>query len=236
MKHKRLYIAIIIALITLQVNAQSNTKDWITYSIPNACTFKIPPTMEVRSDESLHSRFIKAVHQSGLYEMLCDNCDLYFDEATIIIQSKGLNSDPGTDAYKAAADSYARILMKFSYSDFTQDDVVGLKPSELMELDTMWRNEAKQGIDCLSDYFTNVTGTFKWFPLRLETYSGTTALVTEYNRQGTGGETRVREYKFFFNKKFLRITTSYKLSEEAKYKDDFRSFMKLLNIITTEKI
>ena len=68
MKHKRLYIAIIIALITLQVNAQSNTKDWITYSIPNACTFKIPPTMEVRSDESLHSRFIKAVHQSGLYE------------------------------------------------------------------------------------------------------------------------------------------------------------------------
>ena len=192
--------------------------------------------MEVRSDESIHGKFVKAVHQSSLFEMICDECDLFFEEATIVIQPKGLNNDPKTDEYKSAADSYARIIMKFSYSDdFSQKDLAGITPSELMIIDSVWSIEAKREIECLTDIFSNTSGSFKWFPLRAELHSGLIALVTEYNRPGIDGETRVRDYKFFYDKKFLNVITSYKTEEEAKFKEDFRTFMKLLKIETGTK-
>jgi len=231
-----LSISLICVLVSTKTSAQNNTSSWPTYSIPNVCSFQIPTTMEVRSDESVHSQFIKAVHNSSFYEMLCKDCDVFFEESNIIIQPKGLNSNPSTDEYRLAADSYARILMKFSYFDeLSQEDLLGITPSELMIADSIFYSETKREIECMVDHFPICSGAFKWFPLRVESYSNLIALVAEYNRPGIEGETRVREYKFFYNKKYFRIITSYKLREETKYKEDFRTFMKLLKIETGAK-
>lgn len=216
------------------IYAQSDLADWETYLIPNVCNFKVPPTMEVRLEDSFQGRFVKSMHQSSFFEMLCNECDLFFEEAKLVLQPKGLNGDPFSDEYKDANNSYGRIIFKFAYDDFlTQEDLAIVVPSELTILDTLWRNETKEGLDCMGQFW-GFEGSFSWYPLRKENYSGLFALVTEYNRPGTGAETHVREYKFFYGGRFLRITTSYNLSQEEKYRDDFMTFMQILNIETNE--
>lgn len=214
---------------------QAQTTNWTAYTIPNVCTFSIPNTMEVRSDSSYQGRFVKAMQGSSLYEMICNECDLFFDEATLVLQPVGLNENPFSDEFKKANSSYARIIIKFSYCDFTQDDFEGLTPSELRELDTTWRKECEQDIECLTGFFSDNTGDFKWLPLKVERHSDLVSLVTEYNRPGVGGETHVKEYKFFYDHKYLRITCSYKLNEENKYKGDFEKFIQLLKIENNPK-
>ena len=187
--------------------------------------------MEVRLDDSFHGRFVKSVHQSSFYEMLCNECDLFLEEAKLVLQPKGLNSDPFSDEYREANNSYGRIIFRFSYEDvLLQEDIKDATPSELRILDTIWRNEIKEGLECLGKYNPGFTGSFKWYPLRKEKYSNLFALVTEYDRPGTGAETHVREYKFFYKGKYMVITTSYNVKKEAKYKDDFKTFMQLLKI------
>ncbi len=212
------------------IYAQSNPTNWEMYSIPNVCSFKVPPTMEVRLEDSFQGRFVKSMHQSSFFEMLCNECDLFFEEAKLVLQPKGLNGDPFSDEYRNANNSYGRIIFKFSYNDIlSQEDIKDVAPSELSILDTMWRNEMEKGLECIGKH-TGFTGSFKWYPLRKENYSGLSALVVEYDRPGTGVETHVREYKFFYKDRFLLITTSYNLKQEEKYKEDFKTFMKLLNI------
>lgn len=213
------------------IYAQSNLTNWETYSIPNVCSFKVPPTMEIRLENSFHGRFVKSMHQSSFYEMLCDECDIFLEEAKLVLQPKGLNGDPFSDDYRNANNSYGRIIFRFSYDDIlSQNDIKDIDPSELRILDTMWRNEVKEGLECIGQHYSGFTGTFKWYPLRKENYSGLSALVVEYDRPGTGVETHVREYKFFYKDRFLLITTSYNLKQETKYKEDFKTFMKLLSI------
>ena len=215
----------------LSVTAQTTPKGWETYSIPRTCSFAIPSTMEVRLPDSFFGRFVKSVHQSSFYEMICNECDLFFEEAQIVLQPKGLNGDPFSNEFKDANNSYGRIIIKFSYNDvLSQEDIKDATPSELRILDTMWRNEIKEGLECLGKYNSGFTGSFKWYPLRKEKYSNLFALVTEYDRPGTGAETHVREHKFFYKGKYMVITTSYNVKYEAKYKDDFKTFMQLLKI------
>lgn len=235
MINKRLGIKILafafLFVITNNLHAQTTPTGWETYSIPGVCSFAIPSTMEVRLPDSFVGRFVKSVHQSSFYEMMCDECDLFFDEAKIVLQPKGLNSDPFSDEFRNANNSYGRILISFSYNDvLSQEDIKDFAPSELRILDTVWRNEVKEGLECVNKYYTGFTGSFKWYPLRKENYSGLAALVTEYDRPGTGVETHVREYKFFYKGRFVLITTSYNLNQETKYKEDFKTFMKLLKI------
>ncbi len=220
--------------ISLGVNAQTNSDDWETYSIPNVCSFKIPPTMEVRLEDSFHGRFVKPIHQSSFYEMLCDECDIFLEEAKLVLQPKGLNGDPFNYDYRNANNSYGRIIISFSYDDFLlQEDIVGIAPSELTILDTLWRNRMKEGLDCM-DKYASFKGSFTWYPLRKENYCGLSALVEEYNRPGTDIETHVRCHIFFYDGKCLKVTTSYNLKHEEKYKDDFKTFMQLLKIETEE--
>lgn len=227
-------ILIICLLSANLIYAQTKPTGWETYSIPGVCSFSIPSTMEVRLEDSFHGQFVKSLHQSSFYEMLCNECDLFIEKAKLVLQPKGLNGDPFSDEYRNANNSYGRIIFKFSYDDFlTQEDLAGVAPSELTILDTLWKNEVKEDIDCMGKFW-GFDGSFSWFPLRKESYSGLSALVTEYNRPGTGVETHVREYKFFYGNRFLRITTSYNLSQEDKYRDDFMTFMHLLKIETNE--
>ena len=212
------------------IYAQTKPNGWETYSISGVCSFSIPSTMEVRLEDSFHGRFVKSVHQSSFFEMLCNECDLFYEEAKLVLQPKGLNGDPFSDEYRNANNSYGRIIIRFSYNDIlSQEEIKDIDPSELRILDTMWRNEVKEGLECIGKH-TGFTGLFKWYPLRKENYSDLSALVTEYDRPGIGVETHVREYKFFYKDRFLLITTSYNLKQEAKYKEDFEKFMKLLNI------
>lgn len=230
----KLWMFVLLVAMTNSLYAQSTPEGWETYSIPGVCSFAIPTTMEVRLEDSFHGRFVKSMHQSSFYEMLCDECDLFLDEAKLVLQPKGLNGDPFSDDYRNANSSFGRILLYFSYDDLLlQEDIISIAPSELTILDTLWRNSIKEGLECM-DKFANFKGTFKWYPLRKENYGKLSALVEEYDRPGTDIETHVRSYIFFYNGKCLKVVTSYNLKHEKKYKDDFKTFMQLLKIETDE--
>ena len=219
-------------ILSLSSFAQTYHDDWSTYSIPNVCSFKVPPTMEVRMDNSYQGRFVKKVHQSSFFQLICDECNLFFEEATLVLQPKGLNEDPYSKDFQNANSTYGRIMFKFGYNDiFSQDDIEDMPPSELTIIDTTWRNVVQEELECLDNYYS-FDGKFVWYPLRKEKYSDLYALVTEYDRPGSNIETHVREYKFFYEDKFLRITMSYNRNHEAKYKDDYKTFMQLLKIET----
>ena len=228
-------ILIICLLSTSLIYAQIKPAGWETYSIPDVCSFSIPGTMEVRSDESIHGQFIKSVQQSSFFELMCNECDLFFDESELVLQPKGLNETPTSNTYQQASKSYARILFNFSYIEgFGQDDIKGMAPSDLREINQMWYEETKNEIECLAEYFSN-SGDFKWYNTVKKNIAGLSALVIEYDRPGPGGATHVKSYRFFYDNKRMEITTSYKVSEESKYKDDFDTFIKLLKIETNVK-
>jgi len=217
------------------INAQIKPTGWETYSIPDVCSFSIPSTMEVRSDESIHGQFIKSVQQSSFFELMCNECDLFFDESKLVLQPKGLNETPTSNTYQQASKSYARIMFNFSYVEgIDQDDIKEMTPSDLREINQMWYEETKNEIECIAEYFSN-SGEFKWYNTVKKSIAGLSALVIEYDRPGLGGATHVKSYRFFYDNKRMEITTSYKVSEENKYKNDFETFMKLLKIETNVK-
>lgn len=231
----KLWMVVVFAVTINNLFAQTKPVGWETYSIPNVCSFSIPNTMEVRSDESVHGKFIKSVQKSSFFELMCNDCDLFFDEASLVLQPKGLNETPTSTTYQNASKSYARIIFNFSYvDDLGQDLIKGLTPSELREVDQMWYEETKNGIDCISEYFPQ-SGTFKWYNTVKKNVAGLTALVVEYDRPGNSGLTHVKSYRFFYDNKRMEITTSYKLTDENKYKNDFETFMNLLKIETNVK-
>ncbi len=226
------FTTIIVGLLTMNIACTHfKPEGWTTYSIPDVCSFAIPATMEVRSDESVHGKFVKAVHNSSFFEMLCDECDLFYDEAKLVLQPKGLNSDPFSKSYHDASNSYARILFNFAYSELNQEDVHNITPSDLRELDQQWRQRTKNEIDCIAPYFES-TGQFKWYTTRKKNLAGMTALTFGYDRPGHDGETHVNVYHFYFDQKQITINTSYKIKEESKYKNDFEIFMSCLEIET----
>lgn len=230
--YKILTIIILWAISICETYSQIKPSGWDTYSIPDVCSFAIPSTMEVRSDDSFHGRFVKAMQQGSFFEMLCDNCDLFYEEATLVLQPKGLNNNPYSASFQQANDSYARIMFNFSYDELTQEDVKELTPSDLKELNQIIYEDVKREFDCIADIIPT-SGQLKWYLLCKKNISGFQTLVEEYDRPALeGGQTHVKIYMFFYDKKLLKVTTSYKIKEESKYKNDFEKFIQLLKIET----
>ena len=231
----KLGMFVLLVAMTNSLHAQTTPEGWETYSIPGVCSFAIPSTMEVRLEDSFQGRFVKSMYQSSFFEMLCEECDLFLDEAKLVLQPKGLNGDPFSEDFRKANDSYGRIIFQFSYGDyFTQEELADFYPSDLTVIDSAWREDYKAKFECVGEMLSNFTGSFKWYPVRMENYSGLRTWVMEYNGPGLNVETRVREYRFLYEGKALIVTTSYNLKQEAKYKDDFKTFMQLLKIETNE--
>lgn len=96
--------------------------------------------------------------------MLCDNCDLFYEEATLVLQPKGLNNNPYSASFQQANDSYARIMFNFSYDELTQEDVKELTPSDLKELNQIIYEDVKREFDCIADIIPT-SGQLKWYLL-----------------------------------------------------------------------
>lgn len=206
-QHRILIALLLLATPFYGLYSQTNSAEgeWETYSIPEVCSFAIPNTLEVRSNESFYGKFVKAMYQSSLFEMLCDDCDLFLDQYSIVLEPKGLNDSPKSDEYHKASQSYARIMLHFSYDEIIQEDIVELTESDLRELDQIWCNEIKREYDCLYENIPT-SGQLKWYPLSKKSISGLQALVVKYDRPALeGGDTHVEIYKIFYDKNYCQL-------------------------------
>lgn len=67
-QHRILIALLLLATPFYGLYSQTNSAEgeWETYSIPEVCSFAIPNTLEVRSNESFYGKFVKAMYQSSL--------------------------------------------------------------------------------------------------------------------------------------------------------------------------
>lgn len=217
MKNKTIISAIFILLVNFQVFGQKN---WDIYTFGNICSFRIPPTLELRNiDAGTGKVFNKAVDQLSIkYGQTPADREMKF-------QPKGLNSNNKEDVAKATA-VYSRILIADLNGDFpAQNDIAKLTIADIKEIDAIFKKDVIKYFS-----YSNSDQKVEWFPLTRIKVDGKYALVSTYKRPSiNGGCVYVREYKFFLTAHLLRITISYRENESYLWKQDFDKFISTLS-------
>ncbi len=212
-------------------NAQNygvQSTQWATFSIQDVCNITIPPSMELRDDNSSAGRLFSAINPL-LYKMLCDDCDVFSDQSRIVFQPVGLNSDNLRDIDMATS-TYARIIIEFGYNyDVSQDDIKSMTATDLVEYDEIIGKQYKSEFYYAQQAMGN-TGTLVWHPVKRERIGEKYCLVLDYDRSGLQGMVKVKKYIFYYNDKEIDVTMSYRISEKGKYENDFEKAIKGLKI------
>lgn len=213
----RVIITIIFFLTASQVLAQ---KDWDIYTFGNICSFRIPPTMELRDTISRSGISLnKTVNQVSiaLGEIPADR--------EIKFQPKGINSSNKEEVAKATT-IYSRILIADFNGNFpTQRDVENATNEDIQKINATFRNQAIQSFSYLYPKEKIV-----WLPLTRVKIGGKYSLISRYKRPSPkGGFVYVREYKFFLTTHLLRIIVSYRENESHLWKADLDKFISTLS-------
>ena len=131
-------VVALITLLGLWKHSSNNPKphpEWPSYSFPNVFSISIPPTMEMRNDLSITGKMINAFHDSQIFQMMCDECDIFYEKSQIVFQPLGMNSNNRQIVAEATA-TYSRILFDFGYNDgVSQRDISKMTRSDFMEYD-----------------------------------------------------------------------------------------------------
>lgn len=183
----------------LEEEAADLTADWELVTIPDIGTMRIPPSMEVQSEE----------YRTMKEELISTSSD------TFIVQQRGLN-----EGLPEAQNTYARIMVSYARgnpgdyreADFDPDNFT---ESDVEELDVYFEREtrtqlANGGIEIID-----------WYPFEFLRLNGTTCLHMSYSRAGEDSETtRVNVYAFPRNDRLVRVTISYRASDASMWSDD----------------
>lgn len=236
-KHRSILIAlvgviVIFAFIGIWKYSSNNPKphpDWTFYSFPNVFSISIPPTMEMRNDLSITGKMINAFHDSKIFHMMCDECDIFYEKSKVIFQPVGMNSNERQVIAKASA-IYARILINFDYNDeMGQRDIKFMTRSDFKEYDKIVGERYKTEYECMFPYLSNKT--FVWHPSKKMKINGKYCIVNEYERMGLDGMVKIKKYIFLYDGKVIEITMSYRESEKEKFADDFEEVINSFKII-----
>ena len=128
-------ILFIVGAIVLSSNRKTESLQWPSYSFPGVFSISIPPTMEMRNDQSITGKMINAFHDSQIFQMMCDECDIFYEKSQIVFQPLGMNSNNRQVIADATA-TYARILFDFGYNDgVSQRNIRKMTSSDFKEYD-----------------------------------------------------------------------------------------------------
>jgi hypothetical protein len=183
------------------------TANWQTVEIPDICTFRIPPTMEIQGDA--YRRY-----KDAFGEVVLGSDASHFvmgtDSDAVQVQPKGINDfDP--DAMK----QYCRIIIETDWGNAGDypllDEPIDLSKQDLAELDAEFQRQTQQqlGASLLS-----------WHAMRATSINGVDALLLGYRRKGLEGPVVVRDYVVFNNDVTHSIKVSYRESQKETWADD----------------
>lgn len=203
---------------------------WPSYSYPNVFSVSIPPTMEMRNDLSITGKLINAFHDSQVFQMMCDECDIFYEKSQIVFQPLGMNSNDRQTIAEATA-TYARILFDFGYNDgVSQRDIRRMTHSDFKEYDEIVGKQYQTEYECMNTLFNRETK-FIWYPSRKMKINGKYCIAIEYDRSGIDGMVKVKKYIFLYDGKEIDLTMSYRESEKEKYEIDFEEVLNSFKII-----
>jgi len=197
---------------TSKIQTSGNQKEWTLYEIGKIGKISVPPTLELRKDNSVYTLGKEILDEVTAARCKIDIDKLIFD---LTFQPKG------TDKLdKNATEKYARVLVKYrkgkngDYPKYNDK----LTTSDLKEYNEIIK---KQYIDD----FIKVSGKNilqQWENVKLVDINGVSTLTFGYVRDGINNtKIKVREYNFYNSDEFVNIVISYRVSESNLWADDF---------------
>ena len=204
-------IAIVLALILLAgvLATQAQATKWETVSIPEICTFQIPPTVEI---------------QKGTYKRINDQFKKMVLEISespdrVIAQPKGIN-----DLDPVALKKYCRIIIETergTKGDYVKlDEPLLVSEAELKELDKEFKNQLEQLVAIWNAKGVKMT-ILSWQPFKITRVNGVDALVITYTRSiNDAPSVLVQVYTIQNNDVMQKIAISYRESEKDIWADD----------------
>ncbi len=211
---------------------QTAPNNWTEYRIPDVCIFSVPPTMELRDNNSMFGIVHDAIKHSPYWEWVCDECDLFNGNFKLAFQPKGINDmDVMRDDPFA---TYARILISFQRAtedDLTEEMLTGLSAQDKKEYSDYARELFKSKFACADQYMPGekMVGAFEWNPIQFTTIDGVLCLIYDFSRPGRNAQTHVRGYQFYKGDYFIEFILSYNQNDIKLYKSDLDNFIKYLH-------
>ena len=200
----------LISFIFLYLSLYASTEHWQTVLMPNICTFKIPPTMEV---------------QAGTYKKLSDKLqkeilEIPVDSTRVLAQQKDLNKYK-----KKAFKTYARIMVETEYGRKGDYEKITTQLTatkfELRELGGIFRQNMEKELRKISAKGKMTMKLISWFPVQIVEINGVSMIHLKYTRSvNNGPEALVNMYIVQNDDRMHRITISYRISNADLYKDD----------------
>lgn len=165
-----------------------------TYVIKDALSIKVPPTLELRSDEDVYTKFLK------------DNL-AYINNSCVVFQQKEL-SEMNRESMK----TYCRIMV--THYDLEPGDVI--HHDEVQELTPADYDELRSIADAQLGPFHYS----EWPSYKSIEVNGSVAIDISYVREGLNGDVRCHIYILPNYDEMAMIVTSYRVSEASKWAQD----------------
>uniref|UniRef100_A0A7C6AAE0 Uncharacterized protein n=1 Tax=candidate division WOR-3 bacterium TaxID=2052148 RepID=A0A7C6AAE0_UNCW3 len=191
---------------------------WTKIEIKDIGSIAIPPSMELRDDNS----FISLVADIS-YDHFNTYQKIKMTKPKIVIQPKGLN-----EVNRLPFPTYSRILIyvaKGKPGDFPKiNEKLNFSASEMKVIEDYLKEEAEAQLGKL---FGKV---LKWYPVEILSINGMTTIKISYLRQGINTPVFVQVYKFFNYDEAIEITLSYRENESELWKSDFDKVINTFDI------
>jgi hypothetical protein len=193
--------------------------NWIKYDIENIGSIEIPSSLEIRDENSVIS--LGADIQYGHYNQ---SRKIKLEKPQIVFQPKGVNN-----LDKEAFKKYCRILInieKGKPGDYYKiNEISGLSQIEIKELNN----------SIFKDYETQLKSggskIISWNPIEINSFNKMTPLKISYLRQSQiNTPVYVEEYRFYNYDEIIKITLSYRKTEEMIWSSDLKQIIRSFTI------
>lgn len=185
-------------------------KTWTLFEIENIGQLAIPPSLELRDDNSF-----TALAADIIYDSYVTHKKIKMTKSQLVFQPKGSN-----ELDKEAFSKYSRILINYNkgeYGDFYKwNEKYEFTNSEYKELDEYFKDEVVTPMTLMNIKLIN------WYPLEFGNVNGLSYIKISFTRQMANNPiVKVIGYKFFNTDEAVEITLSYRLSESEIWEADF---------------
>jgi hypothetical protein len=218
---KTIIAVFLILCVAYYVSPNAQAETWQTVSIPEICTFQIPPTMEIQ----------KGNYKQGNEKFQKEILEIPITPDRVVVQQKGLNSfDP------QALKRYSRVIVETArgqHGDYETLYTPLIAPEgELIDIDAVLKQQIQQSATQSAAKGMKLE-ILSWQPTKIVRVNGIDALKTSYSRSmNNGPPTVVNIYMIQNNDYMHRITISYRLAEKSLWATDL---MKVINTFKFKK-
>ena len=201
---KKLIFVIIFVTISFFLFPQTQN-NWKTVSIPNICTFTIPPKMELRDKNSFDEKLFNNLMEP--YYNIKPNIN------RVVIQPRGFKSND-----YLATELYSRIIVEFEEGDFSDFNISEFTKSDLAEITLFYKEVIQTEADEFNISIKKISNTI------LKKIGNNQALYYSYTRGAAiadKSDVFVAVYNLFLGNKTVKVTVSFRESEAGIWRNDF---------------